>query len=314
MDGEIWIESVPEQGSKFYFTVVLRRGPEEHRRLLAETVDWSNIRIFVVDDEPEIREFFVALSENLGIFCDVAASGEEAVKLLALENNYDLYFFDWKLPRMNGIELAQRIREKTDNKAIVIIFSSIDWSVIEDDARKAGIDKFLPKPLFQSTIVDLINDCLGSEGAMRQEKKEEEIDNFSGHTILLAEDVAINREIVLALLESTKLEVECAEDGAQALKMFEAAPGKYDMIFMDLQMPEMDGYEATRRIRAIEEKLCSPASGLSRTLKIPIVAMTANVFREDIDRCIEAGMNAHVGKPLDIDEVMVMLKKYIKRR
>jgi CheY-like chemotaxis protein len=163
------------------------------------------------------------------------------------------------------------------------------------------VDKFLSKPLFASTVAEIINDCLGPENQDR-EMDSGIADNFKGFHLLLAEDIEINREIVLALLEPTELEIDCAENGAEALDKFEAAPEKYDMIFMDVQMPEMDGYEATRRIRALD----SP-----RSKEIPIVAMTANVFRQDIERCLESGMNDHIGKPLDFSEVLTKLRKYL---
>jgi len=306
MDGEIWVESEPGLGSKFVFTALLHRSSKERKRLLAEGVDWKTIRIFAVDDEPEIRDFFIKVASNLGISCVVASSGEEAAEFLSLDDNFNIFFLDWKLPGMNGSDLARQIREKTDNKSIVIIFSSIDWSIIEDDAKASGVNQFLPKPLFQSAIVDIINECFGSGQAAergREYGEEKEHEDFTGHSILLAEDMEINREIVLSLLEPTNLIVECAENGVQALEMFESAPDQYEMIFMDIQMPEMDGYEATRRIRA---------SKAARAKEIPIVAMTANVFREDIERCIKAGMDAHVGKPLDFDEVLLILKKYLK--
>jgi CheY-like chemotaxis protein len=127
---------------------------------------------------------------------------------------------------------------------------------------------------------------------------------FSGRRILLAEDVEINREIVQALLEPSKLEIDCAENGREAVRMFSEAPEKYDMIFMDVQMPEMDGYEATRSIRALDTP---------KAKTIPIVAMTANVFREDVERCLEAGMNSHVGKPLDFNEVMIKLRTFLPK-
>jgi CheY-like chemotaxis protein len=302
MDGEMWVESKPGHGSTFSFTVTLRRGSGEQKRLLAEDVNWSNIRIFAVDDDPEIREFFMNVAENLNIACEVAASGEEAVTMLSGGDQFDLYFLDWNLPGMNGIELARIINAKSDQNPIVIIFSSIDWSYIEDDAHAAGVDKFLPKPLFQSSIVDLINDCINWDKAPASDERDNTNDDFSGHTILLAEDVEINREIFMTLLEPTRLTIEYAEDGAQALDMFTAAPDKYEIIFMDVQMPEMDGYEATRRIRALNTQ---------RSKDIPIVAITANVFTEDRERCIEAGMNNHVGKPLDINEVLTELRKYL---
>ena len=171
------------------------------------------------------------------------------------------------------------------------------------------MDKFLPKPLFPSMIVDMINECIGIDNAMGMgtaspwDDKADQQDDFSKNTILLAEDVEINREIVLALLEPTNLTVECAETGAQAVKIFEEAPELYEMIFMDIQMPEMDGYEATRKIRAL---------GAPEARSVPIIAMTANVFKEDVEKCLETGMDGHVGKPLDFDEVLRILSKYLK--
>jgi len=304
MDGEIWIESELGKGSKFIFTVSLERGEEGSRQFLDESVNWGNIRIFAVDDEPEIREIFSVVSENLGITCTVAGSAEEAAKLLEENNSYDIFFLDWMLPGMNGGELAKHIKEKTAHKSMIIIFSSADWSMVEDEAKTAGANKFLPKPLFPSVIVDAINESLGLERSKGQERKTIYSDNYSGHSILLAEDVEINREIVLSLLEPVKLNIVCAENGAVAVRLFSESPEKYDMIFMDVQMPEMDGYEATRQIRALD---------LPRAKEIPIVAMTANVFREDIEKCMDAGMNAHIGKPIDIDEVLEMLHKYLSR-
>ena len=305
MDGEIWVESESGVGSTFSFTIMMQRGSEKRQPLFAGGVDCSNIRIFAVDDEPEIREFFSDVCANLGVYCRVAASGEKAAELLALDNNYDIYFLDWKLPGMTGIELARQINVKKIRESVVILFSSIDWSPIEREARGAGIDKFLSKPLFRSAIVDTINEFLGCECTLKQIEKDTEPDDFSGNTILLAEDVEINREIVLALLEPTNLNIEFAENGAQAVKMVESAPERYDMIFMDVQMPEMDGYEATRVIRSLDTP---------RAKTIPIIAMTANVFREDVEKCIDAGMNGHVGKPIDLDDVLQQLRLYLGQR
>ena len=302
MGGKIWVESEAGQGARFVFTALLRRGSCARKRLLARGVNWSNIRIFAVDDDPEIREFFLTMSENLGISCDVAANGEQAVIMLGMDSKYNIYFIDWKLPGMDGIELARLIREKHTEDSLVLLFSSIDRSVIEDSARAAGINKFLPKPLFLSDIVDVINESLGIEYVKERGEAEKEIKDFSGHTVLLAEDVEINREIVLALLEPTNITVVCAEDGAQALRMFEESPDSYDLIFMDVQMPVMDGYESTRCIRALDTP---------RAKEIPIVAMTANVFREDIERCLNAGMNAHIGKPIIVEDILAILSKYV---
>ncbi|MCL2547847.1 MAG: response regulator [Symbiobacteriaceae bacterium] len=303
MDGRIWVESEPGKGSKFTFEVSLRRGSDDKVPLLDESVNWDNIRIFVVDDEPEIREFFTKVSESLGITCMTVASGEEAVELIDHDEFYNIYFLDWMLPGMSGIELARKIHAKSLHNSIVTIFSSTDWSFIEDEARAAGVRMFLPKPLFPSVIVDVINGSIGAGRYADQERGPEASDDFHGYTILLAEDVEINREIVLSLLEPMGLSIECAENGMVAVRMFSENPDRYSMIFMDIQMPEMDGYEATRQIRALD---------LRAAMKIPIIAMTANVFREDIERCLEAGMNGHIGKPLDFDEVLAKLRLYLR--
>ena len=302
MDGTMWVESEPEQGAKFSFTLALKRGAEEVKPLLAEGINWDNIRILAVDDDPEIRVFFKEVADALDIHCDVAANGVEAVEAMSHGGNYDVYFFDWKLPDMNGVDLAWELNAKAEHKPVVIIFSSTDWSLIEDDARAAGVHRFLPKPLFQSSIVDLINECISWRKAPVSDDDEGGADDFSRFTVLLAEDVEINREIVLTLLEPTNLSIKCAENGAQALSMFMAEPDAYDMVLMDIQMPEMDGFEATRRIRALDMKCAKD---------VPIMAMTANVFSEDVERCLEAGMNAHVGKPIDFSELMTALRRYL---
>ena len=305
MGGDIWVESELGKGSKFVFTVVMKRDESHKDRQLEDDVDWSNIRVFVVDDEPEIREFFKAVTNSLGIDSTVVASGEEAVKLLESDHDFDVYFIDWKLPGMNGVELAGKIKRKMEQKSIVTIFSSADWAVIEDDARAAGVSKFLPKPLFPSVIVDAITEYIDFDRKNDKVIETAGCYDFSRYSVLLVEDVEINREILLALLEPTNLTADCAENGAVAVEMFTANPDKYDMVLMDIQMPIMDGYEATQRIRAL---------GVPNASAVPIVAMTANVFREDVERCMEAGMNGHVGKPLDLNEVFRQLRCYLSAR
>jgi CheY-like chemotaxis protein len=190
-------------------------------------------------------------------------------------------------------------------KAVVIMMSAAEWDIIEDYAKGAGVDRFLPKPLFPSAIADIMGEYF-SAGWHRQEKiRPEAVPNFAGCHILLAEDIAVNREIVATLLKPTLVEIDGAKNGAEAVRMFSEAPEKYDLIFMDIQMPEMDGYEATRKIRALD----TPAAGA-----VPIIATTANVFREDIEKCREAGMNGHIGKPLVMPEMLAVLKTYLKER
>jgi CheY-like chemotaxis protein len=197
---------------------------------------------------------------------------------------------------MDGLQLAMELKARATGHSVVIMNSAVDWSVIQEDAKGVGVDKFISKPLFSTTIADIINECIGAGKQQAAQEPQEDINGiFAGRRILLVEDVEINREIIIALLEPTEIAIDCAENGAQAVKMFRDAPGKYALIFMDIQMPEMDGYEATRRIRAQNTAVAK---------NIPIIAMTANVFKEDIERCTEAGMNDHVGKPVDFHELV----------
>ncbi|MDR2731037.1 MAG: response regulator [Treponema sp.] len=308
MGGTIRVQSEPEKGSTFNFTIQAARGAEsKHKRLL--DVKLNNVRIMAVDDDPDILAYFLNIAQDFGISCDTAINGEEALKLINQKGDYNIYFIDWRMPVMDGIRLANEIKARRPENSIVIMISAAEWSAIAQEAREAGVDKFLPKPLFSSTIADIINECLDTDKQQPEEARTEDIEGiFTGRRILLAEDVEINREIVLALLEPTRLEIDCAENGAVAVYKFAEAPLKYDLIFMDVQMPEMDGYEATKRIRVIEAELRNDGN-LHK--QIPIIAMTANVFREDIDKCFAAGMDSHIGKPLDFEEVIDKLRAYL---
>jgi len=316
MGGTIGIQSEIGKGSVFTFTIQAKKGSRTKHRLLADGVNRDNLRILAIDDDPDILLYFKKIAQQLGVSCDTAASGEEALKLVEQNGSYNIYFIDWKMPDMDGIKLTKDLKAKLSDSgnSVAIMISAVEWNVIEDKARKAGVDRFISKPLFPSTIADIIDKCLGVEHKVK-EKKPDVAGLFSGRRILLAEDVEINREIVMSLLEPTQLEIDCAENGIEAVRKFSEAPDRYDLIFMDVQMPEMDGYEATRRIRAFEaelrsaEKTQSSAGYLHK--QIPIIAMTANVFQDDIEKCAEAGMNGHVGKPLNFDEVMDKLNDYL---
>jgi signal transduction histidine kinase/DNA-binding response OmpR family regulator len=302
MGGRILLESEFGKGSSFSFTVQAERGEEDADEAALLGVKRKPARVLAVDDMSEIREYFEEIMRNFGIDCDTAADGAEALRMTGENEPYDMYFVDLRMPGMNGMELSRLIKERRGD-AVVVLMSAAEWTEIEEEARSCGVDKFLPKPLFPSAVADCINECLGvGNPTVLRETQSDMTGCFAGRRILLAEDVEINREIVLALLAPTVLAIDCAENGAEAVRMFCAAPARYDMIFMDVQMPEMDGYEATRRIRA---------SGAPRAKDIPIVAMTANVFREDIERCLTAGMNDHVGKPLDMETVLKKLYKFL---
>ncbi|MDR1596544.1 MAG: response regulator [Treponema sp.] len=302
MDGRIWIASELGKGSTFAFTIQIKRGAEKGG-LLGPGVNWNNVRLLAVDDDPDIRAYFLDLAQQLNLHCDTASDGNEALAFIEQKGPYNIYFVDWKMPGMDGVELSRRIKERRLETSVVIMISAAEWNTVMDEARQAGVDKFLSKPLFPSAIADCINECLGTENALADKSNPRQIDRFDGYRLLLAEDIDINQEIVLTLLEPTAIAIDTAENGREAVEKYSRNPDKYDMIFMDIQMPEMDGYEATRRIRALEFGK-----------EVPIIAMTANVFREDIERCLEAGMNGHVGKPLDLDEVLIKLRTYLRKK
>jgi CheY-like chemotaxis protein len=256
-----------------------------------------------VDDDRDILDYFSEIVEGFGVgCCDTAISGEEALGLIVRNGEYHVYFIDWKMPEMDGIQLASELRRRTSAKSVVIMITAAEWTSIESDAKKAGVDKFLSKPLFPSSILDAIKECISIEQRQIETENKNVKGIFAGRKILLAEDVEINQEIVMALLEPTEMEIDCAMNGLEAVRMFKETPDKYDMILMDVQMPEMDGYEATQKIRALD---------LPQAKTVKIIAMTANVFRDDIEKCQEVGMDSHIGKPLNFDEVVEKLLVYM---
>ena len=261
----------------------------------------SSVRLLVVDDEKESLESFLNITQQLEVSCDTAMDSAEALLKIA-KKKYDICFIDWALPDVDGIELSRMIVPDDQGKPIIVLFSATEWDDIEQDAIAAGVTRFLPKPFFVSTTAECINKCLSSSVNRVAEPSTDEIVSFEGHCLLLVEDIEINREIVMAMLEPTQLEIVCAEDGAEAVQIWGNAPERFELILMDVQMPNMDGYEATRQIRKID---------LPEARKIPIIAMTANVFREDIEKCLEAGMSDHIGKPLDTEELLIKLQRYI---
>jgi PAS domain S-box-containing protein len=301
MDGKIWVDSELGKGSTFAFTIKADKGTEQPKALLSPEINLENLRVLAVDDAWDIQEYFGDIMPRLGIRCDIASSGEEAVRLIKETGPYNIYFVDWKMPGMDGIELSRYITDIGSSNSVVIMISATEWTVIEKQAKSAGVSKFIPKPLFLSTIAEAINDCLGVTTEQACTAAVEE-GCFRDYRILLAEDIEINREIVLEILGPSGLQIDCAENGIEAVKIFSGNPDAYNMIFMDVHMPEMDGYEATRRIRALN----APAAK-----SVPIVAMTANVFREDVEKCLASGMNDHIGKPLNFSDVVAMLRRYM---
>ena len=305
MGGRIWVESELGKGASFVFTTRMERGDSDSYGRTARGINWRGLRILAVDDSIGISGYIKRYVESYGAQCDTAECGHDALRLVRENDGYDVCFIDWKLSDADGMSLTQEIKsmEPHRNTVAIIMVSSVEWGDIEDRAKKAGVDGFVPKPLFPSSIAEIVNDFLGVVRRQIDQAAANAPNIYKGRRVLLAEDIDINRDIVLTLLKPTQLEIECAANGAEALRMYSETPERYDLIFMDVQMPEMDGYEATRQIRALD---------FPRAKEVPIVAMTASVFREDVARCMQAGMNGHIAKPLDVSDIMEHLKRFLR--
>jgi len=307
MGGEIGAESTIGKGSTFSIIVKLNCGELNKRKIYDRESGAKNIRILAIDDDSYILNDFKGIVEGLGASCDTAQNGEEAISFIERNGAYHIYFIDWNIPGSGGIELSKKIKRRFPGygDSLVIMATFGEYDTATEEAQEAGIDIFLQKPLFPTTIAEIISEHFGVKERRTQEKKTSIIGIFKGRRILLAEDIEINREIVVSLLEPTMLEIDCAINGVEAVSMFSENPDKYEMIFMDLQMPEMDGYDATRHIRSLD---------ILNAKTIPIIALTANAFKEDIESCFEVGMNGHIAKPFDVDEVLGTLRKYLGNR
>ena len=309
MDGRIWVESELGVGSKFMFDVKLQRPAQREDDLaVLGPKRPADLRLLNVDSDRKAREYFGSVVDSFGIHADEAESGAQAVERLAsakeAQKPYDIVFLEYALQDMSGVEAIKKLKEFIDeHTAIVTMTSFINWHNIETDVHNAGVDRFVSKPLFPSSVLDAINEIVGGTGQSSQASSalKRKTRDFSAITLLLAEDVEINREIFITLLEDTNATIDTAENGRIAVEKFAANPDRYDIIIMDVQMPEMDGYEATRVIRALD---------MERAKTIPIVAMTANAFKEDIDKCLASGMNDHLAKPIDVDDVKGKIAQY----
>lgn len=299
MGGELLVESEPQKGTEFHLILDLEKADVMEVDMVLPA--W---KMLVVDDDETLCRTAVDSLESIGIQADWTLSGQKAIELVTkhhkMRDDYQIVMLDWKLADMNGLTVARQIRKIMEVDMPIILISAYDWSEFEAEAKEAGITGFISKPLFKSTLFYGLKRYMGIE---EEENAEADMD-LAGRHVLVAEDNDLNWEILNELLTDFGMELDWAENGKICLEKFqESEPGYYDVILMDVRMPIMNGYESTMAIRSLNR---------SDAKEIPIIAMTADAFAEDIKRCLDSGMNAHTAKPINLDEVFSLLNRFIK--
>ena len=301
--GTVTVDSEVGKGTTFTVSLQFKTSSCPVRQ---ETIpQLQGLRALVVDDDFNTCSSVTKMLASIGLRPDWTTSGKEAVLRVKLageqEDEYAVYIIDWLMPDMNGIEVVRRIRGMIGEDTPIIVLTAYDWSDIEEEARKAGVTAFCSKPIFLSELREVLESPFASGN---QDEASQETFSFQGKNILLVEDNELNQEIAVEILQETGFVMDVADDGSAAVeRMREAEPGQYDLILMDIQMPIMDGYEATRQIRALEDP---DIAG------IPIIAMTANAFEEDKKTALEVGMNGHIAKPIDVPVLLELLWEIVK--
>ncbi len=299
MGGELLVESEPQKGTEFHLILDLQKADIMEVDMVLPA--W---KMLVVDDDETLCRTAVDALESIGIQADWTLSGQKAIELVTkhhkMRDDYQIVMLGWKLADMNGLTVARQIRKIMEVDMPIILISAYDWSEFEAEAKEAGITGFISKPLFKSTLFYGLKRYMGIE---EEENAEADMD-LAGRHVLVAEDNDLNWEILNELLTDFGMELDWAENGKICLEKFqESEPGYYDVILMDVRMPIMNGYESTMAIRSLNR---------SDAKEIPIIAMTADAFAEDIKRCLDSGMNAHTAKPINLDEVFSLLNRFIK--
>ena len=304
MNGTIQAES--EKGKGTTFTVVITLTQAENKTDRGDDIELRphEMSVLVIDDDRIACEHAQVILGQVGISCEMVTSGKEALEMVRMRHtrrdDYKLILVDWKMPEMDGVETTRAIRAIVGPDTPIIILTSYNWDDIEQEAREAGVDTFAAKPLFAGTVMDEFREAFKKKSA----KLVQETADLKGRRVLLAEDVMVNAEIMMMVLSMREMEVDHAENGRIAVDLFSShEEGYYDAILMDMRMPEMDGLEATRIIRTLDRKDAKT---------IPIIALTANAFDEDVQRSMQAGLDAHLSKPVEPELLFETLEKLIR--
>ena len=300
MNGTISVESEKQKGTTFTVTVTLTDCDHINYEDEGNTLQPHEMCVLVIDDDPIACEHAQLVLGQVGVNCEKALSGAEGLQMVkvrhARREPYNLILVDWRMPDMDGMETTRQIRAAVGDETPVIILTSYNWDEIEDEAKAAGVDTFVAKPLFAGSVLDEFREAFRKKNA----KLIRETADLTGRRVLLAEDVSVNAEIMMMVLSMREMQVDHAENGRIAVEMFEEhEEGYYDAVLMDLRMPEMDGLEATRRIRDMDR---------SDAKTVPIIALTANAFDEDVQQSMQAGLNAHLSKPVEPDVLFETLE------
>jgi signal transduction histidine kinase/DNA-binding response OmpR family regulator len=311
MGGEIWVESEPGQGSTFSFTAKFGLGKKTAKKRFRPSQGLMGMKVLVVDDNATSRDIFQEILESFSFEVSMAASGEEGITELEAANNdkpFELVIMDWKMPGMDGIEASRRIKNHTGLSKIppIILVTAYSREEVMQQAEQVGLESFLLKPVSPSMLFDATMQAFGeavpeiSRITQRKEQEAKALKNIQGAQLLLVEDNEINQQVAKEILESAGLNVTLANNGQEGVNAVKE--NEYDAVLMDIQMPVMDGYTATREIRNLKSEIRN----------VPIIAMTAHAMAGDEDKSLEAGMNGHVAKPIDPDQLFATLQKWIK--
>ena len=304
MNGTIDVESEKGVGTEFTVTITLRNCERKDANR-EDSIDPRTMRVLVVDDDEVAAEHARMVLDEVGIRADICTSGAEALRMMDVQHTkqepYNLVLMDWNMPGMNGLQASEAIRKQYSNETTVVVLTAYNWDDIQEEAHRVGVDSFLAKPLFASNVIEEFERVARRNNLnLFKEKKRAEL---AGRHILLAEDMEINAEIMMDILDMKDVNTDHAENGKIVVDMFQKSePGYYAAILMDVRMPEMDGLEAAAAIRALDREDAK---------KIPIIALTANAFDEDVQRSLQAGMNAHLTKPVEPDHLYQTLEELI---